>query len=738
MREVDLELGIRNPEKNNLIEHESDQLVETKGPTAQKKKSKRKEFRRYTYTEGHAADLDHWIKKHISSEVCNHGKIAFQGVTRNSTAHFACIPLTDAKNNVKKVFQLITEKWHIKKLKNKPNLIVSVIGSLSGFDISNDALGNVKDMIREICQIPGTWIVTEGTHAGVAKLVGSGLCEESDIVCIGIPKWGTIKDQDMLIAPSESDESRIYQYQVGASWMEDQEHQYLDPNHTHFLMIKNNESGDDSELVPFRTEFERHISIQEDTPYVMIVINGHIKTFKLVCEMVKEENTATILLVRGSGGVADLLIDMILSWESHLDWRQKMKKGRFKDELSLLGDIDSKWEQLFNCKDRFIYQMKNSITDTLLHEKSNQMKDLITNALLREKSNIGDGISKISERKLKLSLLWNRPEIIRELLPLDNTDMVNSAQKCGVGRDDLSFLLKDLLIMALCRGNVTFVKMLLLDYEVGINTILSIEVLELLYGYQTHEKQNFPRFNEEYYSRVIEGNYAESIPSEVEESGRLIREVYGYNANWDIEKGKKFTLQVAGINQLRRTFSGAVDLKDVTEDNLKIRPFFELFIWSVVCNLPDMSKFLWPLEGNQMAKALLASFFWEASALSKDAYHDDTVQQLQETDTVFKEYAQKLLDQCYSKDKKKTAKMITTKLDFCGGTTCLELAVDQGNMDIVSHSCPQHILHDVWTGPIQTPEINDHKIRLKRVAAFVFPFLINILFKFEGEKERLK
>ena len=51
--------------------------------------------------------------------------------------------------------------------------------------------------------------------------------------------------------------------------------------------------------------------------------------------------------------------------------------------------------------------------------------------------------------------------------------------------------LDTLFIMALARGSVNFVRLLLFDYGVSIHTILTPSVLEFLYGYQSHEK-NFP------------------------------------------------------------------------------------------------------------------------------------------------------------------------------------------------------------------------------------------------------
>ena len=66
--------------------------------------------------------------------------------------------------------------------------------------------------------------------------------------------------------------------------------------------------------------------------------------------MVQEES-ATIMLVKRSGGLADILIDMIDNLASYLAWEQKMNDGKLKAGLHELDDVNSKWEGLFDYTD---------------------------------------------------------------------------------------------------------------------------------------------------------------------------------------------------------------------------------------------------------------------------------------------------------------------------------------------------------------------------------------------------
>ena len=55
-------------------------------------------------------------------------------------------------------------------------------------------------------------------------------------------------------------------------------------------------------------------------------------------------------------------------------------------------------------------------------------------------------------------------------------------------------------------------------------------------------------------------------------------------------------------------------------------PWWELFMWAVVCNLPDMAHFLWLLGEDQMAKSLIAAKAFEVLA-EDDASYDEEVTQ---------------------------------------------------------------------------------------------------------------
>jgi hypothetical protein len=69
--------------------------------------------------------------------------------------------------------------------------------------------------------------------------------------------------------------------------------QYLDPNHTHFLLIDNSQLNKFGGEIKFRSRFEKEMFNGDSTqqrpgiPVVLVVIEGGPNTFKCVLESLK-------------------------------------------------------------------------------------------------------------------------------------------------------------------------------------------------------------------------------------------------------------------------------------------------------------------------------------------------------------------------------------------------------------------------------------------------------------------
>ena len=162
-----------------------------------------------------------------------------------------------------------------------------------------------------------------------------------------------------------------------------------------------------------------------------------------------------------------------------------------------------------------------------------------------------------------------------------------------------------MLVLALAHGNVTFAKTLLFDYEVVIHDILSLDVLKLLYGYQSYEK-NFPK---KWRGKLREDDYEDidNLDGSSKVKNDLAEYVYYYHSKYHYQNQKfqdkafqkaNILFSKNGITKIRDQFCDKCPQN--IEKSVNDHPLVELFIWSVVCNLPELATILWPLGQDQL------------------------------------------------------------------------------------------------------------------------------------------
>lgn len=57
-----------------------------------------------------------------------------------------------------------------------------------------------------------------------------------------------------------------------------------------------------------------------------------------------------------------------------------------------------------------------------------------------------------------------------------------------------------------------------------------------------------------------------------------------------------------------------------------------------------------------------------------------------------------VLGECFTADEFKAKTMLVRVLPSYGGTTNLQLAVESGNKQFISHQCCQNLLNNIWWG----------------------------------------
>ena len=184
-----------------------------------------------------------------------------------------------------------------------------------------------------------------------------------------------------------------------------------------------------------------------------------------------------------------------------------------------------------------------------------------------------------------------------------------------------------------------------------------------------------------------------------------------------------------------------MEIPSIAEVSTSSSKLWELFVWSIVFDLPDLARVLWPYGDDQIAKALVATNFYRRQA-NQEVYSDrNNIERIRENNIMFNAYACKVLADCYKMNSISATKMITKNLVHFPGKTCLTLAVEFKNYDFVAHPCVQTVLTDVWTGymsynKLQLQELTTLKGYLRILLGILFPFLIGVLgFEFRNNED---
>jgi transient receptor potential cation channel subfamily M protein 2 len=192
-----------------------------------------------------------------------------------------------------------------------PKLILSVTGGAQNFRVHSRLKKAFKNGLMRAAISTNAWVITGGTNAGVMKLVGEAVAEEShkhSLTLIGVATWGKVLNRNLL--KNESDAIP--------------EVTSLDQNHTHFLLVDDGSEEQYGKEITFRAMLEQeiilgkclehykgneHVADGNFIPMVLIVVNGGPKTLETVIKSVK--GNTPVLLLEGSGGCADLIADAI-------------------------------------------------------------------------------------------------------------------------------------------------------------------------------------------------------------------------------------------------------------------------------------------------------------------------------------------------------------------------------------------------------------------------------------------
>ncbi|GFN90287.1 transient receptor potential cation channel subfamily m member 2-like, partial [Plakobranchus ocellatus] len=610
------------------------------------------------------------------------------------------------------MLQLLTQAWDMEK----PNLLISVTGGAKNFSMKTRLREVFRRGLMKAALSTGAWIVTGGSNAGVMKHVGEavrdfGLTAEGRVMTIGIASWGSVQNKEHLIAPKGSKGMWPASYRIEDEVKPGQS--FLDPNHTHFILVDNGSQHQFAVEIPFRAKLEERIGVQKtDTgedavavPVCLLVLEGGPGSLETVYSALSS-GTPTVV-IKGSGKTADILA---YAYQNVIEQEIKAadQQGLVTERTTFLEPhVQSQIEEMV----KFHFGEKNLTTRVgwveeccknldLLSvfelDSQNSAKDVdlaILKALLKaKKNNVMD--------QLKLALAWNRIDVAK-------SEIFTDENRWPTGRLD------DIMLSAIQLNRVDFVE-LFLDHGVSLKDFLTVKRLQVLYN-------SIPQncLLRTLLSRVKGGKNRQIFT--LADVGRLIQSLVGdfYQTNYMSDKDQQ---------ELEASIDSDIPLATKSEADAAQ----ELFVWSVLMNHHKLSKLFWTeSRESAVAGALFANNI--LMAMKRHTQDSLLARKLQISADDFRQLSVGVLNACYSADERRTHQLLVREMRAWGSTTCIRLAVHAGNKQFVAQSACQTLFNTVWYGRME----QDNSLMAIILCSVVFP-LIPLLIRFTKERAKKK
>ncbi|KAK7469456.1 hypothetical protein BaRGS_00036522, partial [Batillaria attramentaria] len=595
--------------------------------------------------------------------------------------------------------ELLLNVWKL----TPPKLVISVTGGAKDFHLKKRLKEAFRRGLRRAAQIPGAWIVTAGTHAGVMKHVGRAvrdcnLTREEPVTAIGVAPWGCVHNRNLL---ESLDGKGLWPAQYGVH-KDDSQLRYetlLDDNHTHFILVDNGTENKFGTEIDFRTNLEKKISqmiIASDeqekderptsyvppsvkVPVALLVLEGGPNTLVTVKRAI-DTNTPAII-IKGSGRCADVLAFAAQNASPTRESAgtviissavRRRLEHMVIDVLKSKGDDVTKHVKLVES----CVQKPQLISVYELDAKGRSDVDMaILKGLLKaNKDNV--------VAQLELALAWNRVDVAQSEIFTEN-------------RTWRSGQLDEIMMSAIMHNNTEFVE-LILDNDFSLNRFLTSDRLHVFYDrFPTGSPLKSMVVN---FKRKEEKRKAGDPP--LKYIGLMLKSLLG-----DYYKSHHLTYQVLKDEGKNACFQVE-------------SPAQELFLWAVLMNYQNMAKLFWRRGNESTAAALVANSLLKAIA----GRTDDTGHMLQ----TLHSNAQKDLS-IFTTDKQKTQDLLVRNLRQWGNASCVLIALKSSNKRFISHSACQALGRSVWNGKVSP----DTSFR-RWFACLLLPVLVRNFIRFQA------
>ncbi|XP_041739841.1 transient receptor potential cation channel subfamily M member 4 isoform X2 [Coregonus clupeaformis] len=665
------------------------------------------------------AIVSHWDSSQHSSEYPTDafGELEFAGASKR---HSKFLRLSwDTPPAI--VYTLLTTHWGLPP----PNLVVSVVGG--------EGRAKVKTWVREVLrqglvkasQSTGAWILTGGLREGVGRCVGEAVRDHATaaasvsltkVVALGIAPWGLVHNRQQLVNPQGSFPARYYFQNTSRDSC------CLDNNYQAFLLVDDGSVGRRGGEASFRARLEDYISHQRtgiwgsgsiDIPVLCMLISG--ETTMLERLDLSLRNSMPWLVLAGSGGVADLVSDILESLSStppllsstegegeagpSVDLKDRVAE-RVRKHFPSETEMDKLVERVLS-----IYQNRDLIT--VYHgeqEGPDDFDTVLLKALVRaSKQRVSSEASPYTE-ELKLAVTWNRVDIAKS--ELFNGDIHWRYQD-----------LQDSMTDALVNDKPQFVR---LFTENGLNILdyLTYGRLESLYrsvadsslAYALLQRRLGERQGMTGSQAILldvspakgsggsPGGLRPANKFSLFEVSRVLEDLMGdvcqpfYHAPLELEN---ITSQRKALKRVSKLLRGNC----VYRDKRCLFPWASLFVWAVLQNRNDMAVFFWEMAGESVLSALSGCKILRE--LSKLESQTETKLAMKELAQRFENLAHDVFSKCYQSSESRSFTLLIRKSPVWGGTTCLKMGMAADARLFFSHDGVQSLLSQIWWGDMK-------------------------------------
>lgn len=642
-------------------------------------------------------------RHHLIEEVTNaYGSLTFYGADRNTNSRYIRISDDSSTENV---VDFMINRW---KFGDATQLLISVIGSANGY-VKNEAFETLfKRGLRKIAVSTHAWVITGGTNVGVMKLVGEALrdvsqldstCTEynrvSRVMCIGIAPWGVIPNRQQLTCKNKSPRK----LKLNAKF---QRTNFLDHNHTHFLLVDNGSIGDFNAEVDFRNDLENFImgnirervlsnrdvvsNVQDHSKAgaakkiaaVKLVIGGGPETINHVYQTIINE--IPVIVFKETSQAAALF-----AYAFELPPLEVCNLAEIEEHQKLIDMIGLEYPDLtrrqkakyYNKIMKCMKQKKYISVFSLNNESGETMDSAILNAFL--KTCEVENQQYVTFEQMMFAIKWNRADFVEMRL-----------EKLNLSGDIGKDMIRELLIQAIIRNKPAVVQVLLDD------------LLELTDRSQILTDDDFVRM---YQKRCNKKSLSvlHLVIKDLKNKANIQEEI----------------------------LDALTDFGDISEKNFSDDPMKHLFLFAVMCNMKEMAMLFLHYGEQILIEVLLACKMYRRMI---DFYKDNTESQKREfldslnlKQSRFNELATHLLTRCTLRQELLTGRLLRqSALDY-GSKTCLCLAASSEHVEFIAHETCQLILNDViWHGRLKFTG-NTPILHALQVTVCLFPPLFLML-----------